>query len=264
MEPLFTHTKPFPGVYHIRDPLGVFFTLIIPGSGFQPLLFDAGYGLFDPRPYILNLLHAHKMDLGALIVVLSHAHHDHLPGARWFKTFYLHQKELPHLPVYTAERVLRGVLARVQGILPANFDEEAFVKAPYQDRVQTDLPDIPGVELIHTPGHTPGSLVLLVKEHGLILSGDNWNPTTWLFFPEALPVLEYAVHMGALLRRDFSHVLCSHAGELFPGERLRAYIRGLSPETFAQGEPASTPYPEIKTLCCHPEPGTSLVFRCFT
>jgi hypothetical protein len=67
--------------------------------------------------------------------------------------------------------------------------------------------------------------------------------------------------MKTLLDLDFEHVLCSHSSGLMPGKQVRDYINGLVPRTFETAVKTSSPYPEINTLLCHPEPGTSLVFR---
>jgi glyoxylase-like metal-dependent hydrolase (beta-lactamase superfamily II) len=104
-------------------------------------------------------------------------------------------------------------------------------------------------------------LILYLPAYKLLLSGDNWNPTTWLFFPEALPVRRYAENMRKLLALDFEHVLCSHSPALTQGARLRNYINGLTEQTFAKAVKTETPYPEVYTLLCHPEPETHFVFR---
>jgi glyoxylase-like metal-dependent hydrolase (beta-lactamase superfamily II) len=252
----------FPGVYHITDPMGVQFTLIMPAEG-GALLFDAGHGIHESRPLLEGLLKKRGLDLDQLTVMVSHAHYDHLPGVRWFDSFRIHPEELPVLKTYTQETYLRRISSRARemGRLPPDFDEGAFFRAGYQDRAQSILPTLPGIDILHIPGHTPGSLVVYVREHRLLLTADNWNPTTWLFFPEALPVEDYAANMRRLLSLDFEHVLCSHARDLIPGERLRRFIRGLSPQTFAQAVPANTPYPEMNPVKCRPEPESEFVFR---
>jgi glyoxylase-like metal-dependent hydrolase (beta-lactamase superfamily II) len=259
----FKHNEYFPGVYHITDSMDVQFTLMVREENPAAVLFDAGYGLFDPRPYILDLLKKHGLDLTALRVVVSHAHHDHLPGVRWFPFFHIHQDEIPVLEVYTREQFRHRVLvqAKEKKIIPADFNENEFLHNDYRDRALCKLPVIPGIDFLSVPGHTPGSLMMYIESYKLLLTGDDWNPTTWLFFPEALPVASYADNMRNLLSLDFEQALCSHSKELIPGIRLRNYINGLTPEVFAHAAPAETPYPEIKTMRCHPEPETNLIFR---
>jgi glyoxylase-like metal-dependent hydrolase (beta-lactamase superfamily II) len=165
--------------------------------------------------------------------------------------------------MYTNEKTRSKIHTRAKtgGVLPCNFDEAAFYNDPYRGKFSTAIPSFPGMDIIHLPGHTKGSLALYIHRHQLLLSADNWNPTTWLFFPEALPVESYAKNMRTLLSLDFKYCLCSHSEKTAQGLRLRNYINGLTCETFADALETETPYPHIKTLLCHPEPETNLVFR---
>jgi glyoxylase-like metal-dependent hydrolase (beta-lactamase superfamily II) len=260
---LFETKEYFPGVYHIGAGGNVMMTLIILEESGQTLLFDAGYGFLDPRPFIQDILAKHGLRLEALKVIMSHAHHDHILGGTWFDSFYLHQDDVPLLDVYTGELNRSKVLDKLSdaGELPSAFDRSRFLSVSYNNRFRIDIPRFDQIEILHVPGHTPGTLLLYLPKYKLLLTGDNWNPTTWLFFPEALPVLRYAENMKKLLSLDFEHVLCSHSPMLIAGDRLRSYIRGLTEQTFAEAIKTETPYPEITTLLCHPEPGTNFVFR---
>ncbi|GHU88196.1 MBL fold metallo-hydrolase [Spirochaetia bacterium] len=251
----------FPGVYHISDVMGVQFTLIVLKD--RALLFDTGYGILDPKPFVAELLKKHNLDLSSLSVILSHAHHDHILGARWFDHFFLHQDDFAAMDVYTQYKYRSKVYEKAvnSNAVPADFDEEAFYKDEYRSKAVKDIPSFEGIDILHVPGHTPGSLLVYIPQYKLLLTTDNWNPTTWLFFTEAIPVYEYAENMKKLLSIDFSHVLCSHSSALISGERLRKYINGLTPETFASAVKAETPYPEFDVLLCHPEPDTNFFFR---
>jgi glyoxylase-like metal-dependent hydrolase (beta-lactamase superfamily II) len=77
------------------------------------------------------------------------------------------------------------------------------------------------------PGHTPGSAMILVPEDGVLISGDNWNPETWLFFPEALPLHIYKRNMQKVLELPFESVICSHRQGLFPRARLERFTAGI-------------------------------------
>jgi glyoxylase-like metal-dependent hydrolase (beta-lactamase superfamily II) len=108
-------------------------------------------------------------DMGVRItrVLASHAHLDHILAARAIveatsAPFLLHQQDLfiaESLP--TTARMWLG-----QDVPPA----------PTPDAFPTDGQDleVAGVSLrvIHTPGHTPGSLCLYAADAGLLFSGD--------------------------------------------------------------------------------------------
>ncbi|GHU93666.1 MBL fold metallo-hydrolase [Spirochaetia bacterium] len=253
----------FPGIYHISDVTGVNFTLIVPDGQKRALLFDTGYGYLNPAPQVTELLAMHDLAISDLTVLMSHVHYDHLFGGRWFDSFYIHEKDFSLIGAYTSRECRERKLEQAREIncLPKDFDEDAFFNADYLGKARAGVPCIDGVLALNIPGHTPGSIVLYIPRYKLLLTADNWNPTTWLFFPEALPYGEYSKNMKALLDLDFSHVLCSHSGDLMPGKQVRDFIEGLVPRTFSSAVKTDSPYPGINTLLCHPEPGTNLVFR---
>ena len=73
---MFVSCNPFPGVFHITDAMGVSLSLV-EGED-SALLFDAGYGLEDVAGYVRTLTEK------PVELILSHGHHDHMLGARWF------------------------------------------------------------------------------------------------------------------------------------------------------------------------------------
>src|SRR5216683_2954270 len=108
-------------------------------------------------------------DMGVRItrVVASHAHLDHIMAARAIveatgAPFLLHESDLPiaaNMP--TSARMWLG-----QEVPPA----------PHPDAFPTDGQDLEvagvTVRVIHTPGHTPGSLCLYAADARLLFSGD--------------------------------------------------------------------------------------------
>lgn len=103
-------------------------------------------------------------------------------------------------------------------------------------------------EIIPCPGHTPGSCVVHVPERSLLLSGDDWNPCTWLFFPAALNVWDYRDHVRGLLKLPFEHVLCSHQPALYPRETMSAFLAGLTDDAILAAHPVCiAPYEDIDT-----------------
>jgi hydroxyacylglutathione hydrolase len=119
----------------------------------------------DEPETILSL--AHDMGVRITRVVASHAHIDHILAARAIveatgAPFLLHEHDLPiaeHMP--TAARMWMNV-----DVPPA--------PTPDAYPVDGDDLEVAGVTLkiIHTPGHTPGSLCLYAPEAGLLFSGD--------------------------------------------------------------------------------------------
>ena len=91
--------------------------------------------------------------------------------------------------------------------------------------------------IIPCPGHTPGSAVVCVPERELLITGDDWNPCTWLFFPEALCAQDYRRNMRQLLKLPFGHVLCSHQFALFNRVQLDRFMEYLTDERLKAAQP---------------------------
>ena len=214
-----------PGVYHIQDAMGVCMTLLAGDE--RALLADTGYGLEDVGAFVRTVTSL------PLTVLLTHAHHDHALGARWFSQVLLLPEDHGIFPFYTGEEKRKQVLstAREKGI---SVDESEFLSAPMPAPDSLKAGDIPlgnlTARVIPCPGHTPGSAVVYVPERELLLTGDDWNPCAWLFFPEALDARQYRENMRKLLKIPFRYVLCSHQPVLFPREKLEAFVDGLTDE----------------------------------
>ena len=90
-------------------------------------------------------------------------------------------------------------------------DEKTFLagEIPLPKVMKPGVIDLGGLtaEIIEAPGHTPGSAVVYVPERKLLLSGDDWNPCTWLFFPQALGLREYRSNMRGIQQLPFEKVL---------------------------------------------------------
>ncbi len=212
-----------PGVWHIQDCMGVCMTLLCGGD--QAMLIDTGYGLEDVAAYARTLTDK------PLSVMLTHGHHDHALGARWFDRVYLAKADFPVYETYINEHWRRHVLngARDKGI---TVDERTFLSAKMPapevlDELEADLGGLTA-RIIPCPGHTPGSAVVYVPERELLITGDDWNPCTWLFFPEALCAQDYRRNMRRLLALPFGHVLCSHQFALFNRVQLDRFMEYLT------------------------------------
>lgn len=251
----FKANEALPGVWHIQDCMGVCMTLL---TGEQyALLVDTGYGLENVGAFVRTLT-----DL-PVRVLLTHHHHDHALGARWFGEAWMFDEDAADWPLYAGQSQRERVLeqAKAKG-LPAEGD---FLGDPIpmplsQREGRVDLGGMTA-EVIRCPGHTPGSAVVWVPERRLLLTGDDWNPCTWLFFPAALPVHDYLRNVRALLELPFEHVLCSHQPTLYPRAKLEAFLNGMTDDVLRAARPVKPgPYPEIDTRQAELPDGQVLVF----
>lgn len=215
------------GVYHIGDAMGVYMTLLVGTE--RALLVDTGYGLDDVSAM------ARRLTDKPLTVLLTHVHHDHALGARWFESTLMFAQDLPAWSVYTGDAQRRAVAAQAAEKGLAAAADFLHARIPVPEALREGPIDLGGLtaQAILCPGHTPGSAVIYVPQRKLLLTGDDWNPCTWLFFPEALPAQAYRENVRALLRLPFEHVLCAHRAQLYPRSAFEAYLRGLTDEALS-------------------------------
>lgn len=245
-----------PGVTHIRDAMGVCMTLIEGEKA--ALLVDTGYGVEDVAAFIATLTDK------PLTVLLTHHHHDHAMGSRWFDKTVMFPEDMAEWPVFTGEAKRRVVLGQAQSKGLAVTEAEFLAgecRMPYAIHAgQLDLGGLT-VEIIHCPGHTPGSCVVHVPQRKLLMTGDDWNPCTWLFFEAALQVQQYRENVRRLKALDFTHVLCSHQLDLFGREKFDAFVDHLTDEVLCAAKPVSIGgYEHINTRQADVTDGQILVF----
>jgi|GEM_PF-132474 len=214
-----------PGVYHLADTMGVCQTLLVGEK--QALLVDAGYGIENVRQT------AEEITSLPLKVILTHGHHDHVLGARWFSETWMFPEDQEDFAEYTAEPTRRRILnsAKANGLA---VDELEYLSAeiPTPKPLAEQTIGLGGLtaQIIHVPAHTPGSCVVYVKERKLLLTADDWNPCTWAFFPKALPAQVFRSNVRKLFELPFEHVLCSHRTALYDRAVMQAFFDGMTDE----------------------------------
>ena len=115
-------------------------------------------------PEILTRLAKHKLTLKQIII--THGHIDHVGGAVKLKRvtgapIFLNQYDLPQLAMMEVQA----------GWLGVETPEVAPPDASADDGAKLGLPNITG-EVLHTPGHTEGSICLYFAPQQLLIAGD--------------------------------------------------------------------------------------------
>lgn len=231
-----------PGVYHIKDAMGVCMTLLVGSQA--ALLVDTGYGTEDVHAYVRTLTEL------PLTVILTHGHHDHALGARWFDRVMMFAEDQADFRTYTGLEMRRRVMQQAldKGLtVDGHFlTDEIALPLPLEEQT-VDLGGM-RVQIMRVPGHTPGSAVVYVPDRKLLLTADDWNPCTWLFFPAALGAKEYRANVRGLQRLGHTHVLCSHQPVLFARAMMDDFLDGLTDEALRAAKPVNiSPYEATDT-----------------
>ena len=249
----FKAAQVLPGVWHIADCRGVCMTLLTGKN--RALLVDTGYGLEDVHAFVRTITPL------ALTVLLTHAHHDHILGARWFEETRILHADLADFASYTSSFQRNRVQeqAKAKGLIPP--DDFLIAPIPAPAGMNPCIMDLGGLtaHIMACPGHTPGSAVIWVPEHKLLLTGDDWNPCTWLFFEQALPVETYRANMLEVQKLPFEHVLCSHQPTLFARAKLDDFLNGLTDDLLRAAHSVNMGR-AADTREVFPAPGQNLVF----
>jgi glyoxylase-like metal-dependent hydrolase (beta-lactamase superfamily II) len=141
-------------------PLRCNCTLLANLESREAIVVDPGDEIAD----ILARLARHHLTLKQIIV--THAHIDHIGGAAQLKRVtgapvLFHQADLPIL----------DMLEMQAGWLGIPTPEKVTLDQSANDGLATGIPGLEA-EVIHTPGHTPGSICLLFPKQELLLAGD--------------------------------------------------------------------------------------------
>ena len=163
-----------PGIVRIAEPLHaeVVKSYLVVGTE-RAVLIDTGMGIGDLRAVVGDLTDR------PIQVVNSHAHWDHI-GANWrFAEIAIHRAEAVQLSLGVGNEKLRPAFAAqyLSGPLPTSVDLETLTIPPSRATRLLDggeTIDLGGrqLEVIHAPGHSPGGIVLLDRENGVLFSTD--------------------------------------------------------------------------------------------
>ncbi len=175
------------------------------------LLVDTGTGAADLASLIK------KLTAKPLIVVNTHGHSDHAGGDYQFGKIYVHPSDSAAARM-SATAVSRASAAKnmLRGAVPS--PDELFKSKEIHSKLVGvkdgrifQLGDRQ-IQVIETPGHTPGSICLLDKSNKLLFTGDNNNTAVWLFLPESRPLSVYLQSLKKLsgMISEFDTLLPGH------------------------------------------------------
>lgn len=174
------------------------------------LLIDTGLGAADLAGAVK------KLTGKPLFVVNTHAHPDHSGSNYQFGKIYMHKADIEAAKMYSSAEARKNVGgSMLNGQKPGEADiykgnEKTSEYIAVSEGYEFDLGDRI-INVMETPGHTPGSICLLDVKNKVLFSGDNNNTHVWLFLEGCSPLSDYL----KTLEKQISHF--DEYTTLYPG-----------------------------------------------
>ena len=199
------------GVWSLLSPGGCPTLCYLVEGTEKAMLIDTGFGVGDTKALCERLTDK------PLVVVDTHSHGGHILGNFQFDKVYIHR-----LDAADAHRMDRDEACDPMRDAPegCGYTKADYVPcAPYElipidEGYVFDLGGGHEVEVIHTPGHTPGGICLLEKKRRMLFTGDSLvrTPTLIFFGDSELNTVEaYHEKLVELQKRE------SEFDALYPG-----------------------------------------------
>lgn len=196
------------------------------------MLVDTGLGVSSLKTYLAQILDK------PLKVVASHVHFDHSGSCHEFEQVYIHVNE--HVALSSGDQGLMLAAPEYKFVPQQDFEQlpyENFVAADYtvaacpqaQPLSHGDVIDLgdKAFEVLHLPGHSPGSIALFERRAGQLFSGDIVYDGELLDELAASVIDDYVSSMETLLDLEADEVHAGHYrsfGRSCLHELVRRYI----------------------------------------
>ena len=139
-----------------------------------------------------------------LTVVNTHGHPDHIFGNMFFQEAYLHPADRELARTFVEDPEYQKILEERQKTFP-----------PFKDILPGDMIDLGGrtLEVFGLPGHTPGGILLLLREDRVLFTGDSINHHLWMQLDDCLTMKQFLSELDKvmLLQERADIILHGHA-----------------------------------------------------
>lgn len=175
----------------------------------RALLIDTGNGVGNLGEVVRGLT-----DL-PVTVALTHGHCDHVGGRGWFDVpCHIHEADRsPATRILSSRFAARIGTAKWAGA--KDFPEQPF-NAGYTAMTDGVVFELGGrsVSVMHTPGHTRGSVIFLDDRCKLMFVGDNLSHSDlWMHLPDAVSIEEWIPIAQRILKLSEKYTVYSGHGE---------------------------------------------------
>lgn len=204
-------------------------------------LIDTGSGVGNLRTYVEGLTEK------PVIVILTHGHLDHAMGAPEFDTVYMSRKDHDIYEAHCDLQLRKDYLSQSPSF--SDVEEQDYIPIAscdtFRDLREGDIFDLGGItiEIFNCPGHTAGSVAMLLREERTLITGDACNTFTFLFDWYSTDLLTYEASLRHLLSQTedkFDRIYLSHRNSDAPKELIRGVLQVC--EDIKSGHTDDVPY----------------------
>lgn len=196
----------------------------------RALLLDTGLGNFDMMSIVRRITDKPVM------LVLSHAHSDHMGGIGQFQEVYLHPADIPAAQAFDADRLIheddhtptqQEFVARAASefrakpenifAIPGTIVEDTFPSRRFIPLRPDEIIDLGGrqVQILEERGHTAGEIAVLDFQSRILFSGDGISPLFSITAADIQTVRDDLIHIRAHAS-DFDRIYHGHSGAFDP------------------------------------------------
>lgn len=194
-----------PGVHSIPMPTWTFMGVYVPNVylvvGEEAVLIDSGFEDRDAARTRIEYIEG-LAPLKLAYIIVTHPHPDHIGGCRAIKKA-------------TSAQIVMHYLAAAQARREYRVTGDILVE-------DGDVLDIGGIhlEIIYTPGHSPASICVYVRERKILFTGDHilGIGTTVVDAPDG-DMTQYIDSLKKLLKYDISLICPGHGPPIHEAER---------------------------------------------
>ena len=125
-----------------------------------------------------------------LTVINTHGHPDHIFGNMFFQEAYLHPADRKLARMFVEDPEYKQLLEERKKAFP-----------PFKDILPGDMIDLGGrtLEAFGLPGHTPGGILLLLREDRVLFTGDSINHHLWMQLDCCLTLKQFSSELDKVM-----------------------------------------------------------------
>lgn len=155
-----------------------------------------------------------------VVLVNTHGHPDHIHGNIYFDRAYIHPADRPIAEFFDNEPEFIKICDRTGLKMP-----------PYEDIREGDVIDLGDrqLEIYELPGHTPGGILLLLRQERMLFVGDGINHHLWMMLEHSVPEEEFIRNLDRImfLEKEADAIYHGHSRDYDDISLMRCVREGM-------------------------------------